>query len=45
MIPSLSMSFAEWTQKMQQQLFEYWKLSELPDFQVYSRKAGYTMKK
>ena len=45
MIPSLSMSFAEWTQKMQQQLFEYWKLSELPDFQVYSRKSGYTMKK
>ena len=44
MIPSLSMSLAEWTQKMQQLLFEYWKLSELPNFQVYSKKSGYTMK-
>lgn len=44
MIPSLSMSFAEWTQKMQQLLFEYWNLSELPNFQVYSKKTGYTMK-
>jgi len=43
-IPSLSLTFREWTQITQKMLQDYWNLTQLPDFQVHIRLRGYKMK-
>ena len=43
-VPSLSLSFMEWSDQTCSLLQNYWNLAEKPSFVPYQRKNGYTMK-
>lgn len=43
-IPSLSLSFKEWSEQTCMLLYDYWRLEKQPIFVPYQRQVGYNMK-